>query len=206
MANQSPAQDVKLMSKLNHMQINDRLTQTSELRLATESQQYGRKTPAHLSNAFITIVSLYTVWGERVRLPLFHSCSRLDDAGSRPRARSLSRALNLAECWTAMTSDINYNQEEESAARNLQIRNIHTWCNLIIKGTLCGGMIVLWCEQWEADPNFWERVFMESKGLCLDRAQAGGLGFWGWWEGRRGRRGGGRPASAQPRTGEFLHD
>lgn len=81
-----------------------------------------------------------------------------------------------AECWTAMTSDINYNQEEESAARNLQIRNIHTRRNLIIKGTLCGGMIALWCEQWEADPNFWERVFMESKGLCLDRAQAGGLG------------------------------
>lgn len=80
-----------------------------------------------------------------------------------------------AECWTAMTSDINYNQEEESAARNLQIRNIHTLRNLIIKGTLCGGMIALWCEQWEVDPNFWERVFMESKGLCLDRAQAGGL-------------------------------
>lgn len=81
-----------------------------------------------------------------------------------------------AECWTAMTSDINYNQEEESAARNLQIWNIHTRRNLIIKGTLCGGMIALRCEQWEVDPNFWERVFMESKGLCLDRAQAGGLG------------------------------
>lgn len=35
--------------------------------------------------------------------------------------------------------------------------------------------------QWEADPEFWERVFMESKGLCLDRAQAGGL----WWRAQR---------------------
>ena len=75
-----------------------------------------------------------------------------------------------------MTSDINYNQEEASADRNLQILNIHTLHNLIIKGTLCGGMIALWCEQREVDPNFGERVFMESKGLCLDRAQAGGLG------------------------------
>lgn len=41
-----------------------------------------------------------------------------------------------AECWTAMTSDINYNQEEESATRNLQIRNIHAPRNLIIRGTL----------------------------------------------------------------------
>lgn len=82
------------------------------------------------------------------------------------------------ECWTAMTSDINYNQEEVSAARNLHIGNIHTPRNLIIKGTFCGGMIALWCKQWEADPNFWERVFMESKGLCLDRSQAGGL-VWG---------------------------
>jgi len=37
-----------------------------------------------------------------------------------------------------MTSDINYNQQEESAIRNLVIWNFHVRCNLIIKWTLLG--------------------------------------------------------------------
>lgn len=64
-----------------------------------------------------------------------------------PRACSLSRALNEPSVGAAMTSDINYNQEEESATRNLQIRNIHAPHDLTIKGTLCGGVMALWCEQ-----------------------------------------------------------
>lgn len=39
---------------------------------------------------------------------------------------TFSPGLQTDQCWTAMTSDINYNQEEESATRNLQIWNIHT--------------------------------------------------------------------------------
>lgn len=78
-----------------------------------------------------------------------------------------------------MTSDINYNQEEASAGRNLQIRNIHTLHNLIIKGSLCGGMIVLWCEQREVDPNFGERVFMESKRSVLRQSPGWGSGVGG---------------------------
>ncbi|KAL7408042.1 hypothetical protein ABVT39_017281 [Epinephelus coioides] len=66
-----------------------------------------------------------------------------------------------------MTSDINYNQEEESAARNLQIRNIHTQRNLIIKGTLCGGMIALRLLEY----SVWIKI---AEGLrCLSTGRHG---------------------------------
>ncbi len=69
---------------------------------------------------------------------------RLRDANSRHSAHGLNLHMSSLSCldlvkaesWTEMTSDINYNQQEESASRNLVMLNFHVRCNLLIKWTM----------------------------------------------------------------------
>lgn len=106
---------------------------------------------------------------------------KLQQAGwskSYPRACCLSWALNKTSVGAAMTSDINYNQEEESATRNLQIRNIHAPHNLIIKGTLLwwrDGALVRAMRGW---PQFLRAGVYGVKRSTLK--QSPGWGSWGW--------------------------
>lgn len=66
--------------------------------------------------------------GECVRSPRLHGADKtqsgLDDAGLVHVHVPLSWALRGGRVLDS-NDDINYNQEEESAAKNLQIRNIH---------------------------------------------------------------------------------